>query len=335
MLESVKYRYTRRYLAKRFLNAFLVFFIVLLLDFLIPRLMPGNFALIYYASLLQDTTGSGVNATAVFYQIERQFGLTQPIYQQFYVYLHQVFSLPPNFGPSFEYYPYPAWSVVVSALKWTLLLLGTSQAISWALGVGLGVYLAVNKGKLVDKVLEPLLLFVLSIPPFWFGLVLILVFAIELRLVPPVGAYSLHPTLGSILLHMILPMTTIVVATLPSHAIVIRNSALEVLSSDFALAMRAQGLRRRTFMSKVVKNSVLPSLTQLFLSLGYLFGGIYVVEYTFSYPGVGTVIANAIFSRDYPVLEAGLFVTTLAIIAFNIAADLMYPLLDPRISYVD
>jgi len=96
--------------------------------------------MIYYASLLQDTTGSGVNATAVFYQIEKQFGLNQPIYAQFYVYLHQVFSLPPNFGPSFEYFPYPAWSVVMGALKWTLLLLGTSQAISWTLGVGMGVY---------------------------------------------------------------------------------------------------------------------------------------------------------------------------------------------------
>jgi len=86
VLESLKYKYTKRYLIRRMLNAFLVFFIVLLLDFLIPRLMPGNFAMIYYASLLQDTTGSGVNATAVFYQIEKQFGLNQPIYAQFYVY---------------------------------------------------------------------------------------------------------------------------------------------------------------------------------------------------------------------------------------------------------
>lgn len=296
--------------------------------------MPGNFALYYYSALLQDSGGT-LSARAAYIEIEKLFNLNKPLYEQFFIYLHQLFSIPPNFGPSFEYYPISAWSIVFNALKWTLLLLGTSQLISWTLGIFLGVYLALKKGKIIDRILQPVLVFMLTIPPFWLGIILILVFAVTLKVLPPTGAYGVYPTPSSIFIHLILPMSVIIVATLPSHTIVIRNSALEVLSSDLALASIAQGLKRRTLIIRIIRNSILPSLTQLFLSLGWLFGGIYTVEYTFSYPGVGTVIANAVYSRDYSVLEAALFVTALAIIVSNLIADLIYPLLDPRVSYAE
>ncbi|ADB86659.1 ABC transporter permease [Saccharolobus islandicus] len=327
-------KYTKKYPIRRITNAIIVFLVIVILNFLLPRLMPGNFALYYYSALLQDSGGT-ISAKEAYIQIEKLFNLNRPLYIQFLIYLHQVFSFPPNFGPSFEYYPIPAWDIVFSALKWTLLLLGTSQLIAWTLGIFLGVYLALNKDRIIDRILQPALIFMLSIPPFWLGIIMIIIFAIILRVLPPTGAYGIYPTPISVLKHLVLPMSVIVLATLPSHTIVIRNSALEVLSSDFAFASIAQGLKRRTLIIKIIRNSILPSLTQLFLSLGWLFGGIYTVEYTFSYPGVGTVIANAVYARDYPVLEAALFITALAIIISNLAADLIYPLVDPRVSYVE
>jgi peptide/nickel transport system permease protein len=246
----------------------------------------------------------------------------------------QIFSFPPSFGKSFQFYPTAAWNIVFYSARWTLLLLGLSQALSWGFGVLVGAYMGLHKGAKVDRVLHPIMIFMLTIPPFWLGLMFIFLFAIDLRILPPVGAYDLTPTLPSILLHLVLPVSVLVISNLPEYAIVFRNTVLEVLSSDFIMAIKAQGLRRTTFYSALIRNSMLPTLTQLFLSLGTLMGGIYTVEYTFSYPGMGTVIATAVFSRDFPVLEAALFLTALAIIIFNLFADLIYPLIDPRISYV-
>ncbi|MEM0271454.1 MAG: ABC transporter permease [Thermoprotei archaeon] len=307
-------------------------FAVLVLNFLLPRMMPGNFLTLYIETLEREHPG--VNAKAIAERVAALYGLNVPLYDQFLRYLREILSFDPNFGPSFQYYPTNAWTVVVYAVKWTLLLLGSSQAVSWLFGIFIGIVMAFGKDRLVDRVLQPAFYFLSTIPLFWIGLMFILVFAVYFKLLPPSGAYGIHPTLISILHHMVLPLFVIVIGTLPTHALVIRGAALEVLSSDFVQAARAQGLRRITLLNMVLKNSLLPSLTQLFLSIGYLIGGIYTVEITFSYPGMGSVIYTAISAQDYPVIQAALYLTTLVVILANLAADLLYPLVDPRVSYV-
>ncbi|MEM3799932.1 MAG: ABC transporter permease [Thermoprotei archaeon] len=307
-------------------------FAVLVLNFLLPRMMPGNFLTLYIETLEREHPG--VNAKAIAERVAALYGLNVPLYDQFLRYLREILSFDPNFGPSFQYYPTNAWTVVVYAVKWTLLLLGSSQAVSWLFGIFIGIIMAFGKDRLVDRVLQPAFYFLSTIPLFWIGLMFILVFAVYFKLLPPSGAYGIHPTLISILHHMVLPLFVIVIGTLPTHALVIRGAALEVLSSDFVQAARAQGLRRITLLNMVLKNSLLPSLTQLFLSIGYLIGGIYTVEITFSYPGMGSVIYTAISAQDYPVIQAALYLTTLVVILANLAADLLYPLVDPRVSYV-
>lgn len=325
-------RYTKRYLVKRILTLFVALFAVLILNFLLPRMMPGNFLTLYIESL--ERQHPGVNAKAIAERVAALYGLNVPPYEQFLHYLREILSIDPNFGPSFQYYPTNAWTVVVYAVKWTLLLLGTSQAVSWLLGILIGITMALHKDKPLDKVLQPAFYFLNTIPLFWIGLVFILLFAVYFKVLPPSGAYGIHPDLISILRHLVLPLSVIVIGTLPTHALVIRGAALEVLSSDFVQAAKAQGIRRRSFLNMVLKNSLLPSLTQLFLSIGYLIGGIYTVEVTFSYPGMGSVIYNAITAQDYPVIQAALYLTTLVVILANLAADLLYPLVDPRVSYV-
>jgi peptide/nickel transport system permease protein len=328
---GIRSRYTKSYLARRIGAMILVFFSVLILIFILPRTMPGNFILTYIHTLEREHPG--VQGARIANQIKALFGFNVPIYEQFLIYLKNILSLSPNFGPSFEYYPISAWSVVGFGIYWTLLLLGTSQAIAWLIGIFLGTWLSFKKGKFVDKVLQPAFYFLSSIPSFWLAMIFILVFAVDIRAFPAAGAYSYTATASSILYHMILPLSVIVIVSLPGHTLVIRAAAVETLGSDFVQTLKAQGFSKSSILRRVMKNSLLPSITNLMLNIGYLIGGIFTVEITFSYPGMGTIIADAVLAEDYPVIEASLYITTLVILLANLAADLLYPLIDPRVSY--
>jgi len=328
---SISSRYTKRYLIKRLSNTVIIFFVVLVINFIIPHLMPGNFAITYALQIVREHPGASFGV--VYHRILNLFGLNHPIYIQFLDYMRAVISIHPNFGPSFQFYPTNAWVVVEMAAKWTLLLLGTSQIIAWGVGILVGIYMAQRKDKFFDKVFQPVFYALNTIPTFWLGLIFILIFAITLKVLPPAGAYGLTPTIPSIIEHMILPLSVLIILSLPSHALIIRGAALEVLSSDFITAATAEGLKQGTLYKIIFKNSLLPSLTQLFLSIGYLIGGVMTLEYTFSYPGMGTVIASAVLSEDYPVLQAALYIAALVVLLSNLSADLLYPLIDPRVSY--
>ncbi len=329
---GLKNRYSKSYLIKRLSALFIVFIAVLILIFILPRTMPGNFVLTYVRQLEREHPG--VNGKIIAARIKALFGYNVPIYIQFEIYLRNILSLTPNFGPSFEYYPTPAWTVVGFGIFWTLLLLGTSQAIAWVIGIFLGTWLSFKKGKFIDKVVQPAFYFMSSIPSFWLAMLFILFFAVDLRFFPSAGAYSTTINVPSVLDHMFLPLMVIVIVSLPSHTLVIRAAAIETLGSDFLKSMKAQGFSNHTILMRVMKNSLLPSITNLMLNIGYLIGGIFTVEITFSYPGMGTIIADAVLAEDYPVIEASLYIVTLVILLSNLAADLLYPLIDPRVSYV-
>jgi peptide/nickel transport system permease protein len=328
---TARQRFTKRYLAVRIGDLIVVFLAILLINFLLPRLMPGNFAVIFAHQLVQ--TRHGLNYQVVLQTIEKQFNLGAPVYSQFVSYLQQILSLAPNFGSSFEYYPTPAWTVVLNALKWTLLLLGLSQVIAWTIGLFLGVYLALKKNSWIDRFFQPFLFFIDSIPGFWIGMMFIFVFAIKLRWFPASQAYGVDATPLSILIHLVLPIVVIIIYTFPPHVLVTRATAIEILGSDFVQLTKAQGLSHRRLLIRILRNCMLPSVTRIFLTVGTLIGGIITIEFTFSYPGMGTVIGDAVLNEDYPVLQAALYLASLVVLLANLAADLIYPFLDPRVSY--
>jgi peptide/nickel transport system permease protein len=333
-LGAISRRYTRRYLAKRLGNLAIIFFVTVTINFILPRLEPGNFAQLYLTLLTSDVHDvSPATQEILVKHMTQLFGLNQPIYIQYLKYLQDLLSFPPNFGFSFEFYPTPAWKLIEIALPWTLLLVGSSQIIAWVIGIFLGVGMALRKGSKIDRILQPLNISLLTVPAFWLAVLFILVFAIDLRWLPAATAYTTTPTVSSVLVHMVLPLSVLVITSVPSHVIIMRSAALEVLQSDFVTAMRAQGLSFSLLLRRVMKNAMLPSLTSLFLTFGGIIGGVYIVEYTFSYPGLGSVFADAIFARDYPVLQAALFMTVVVVLLANLAADLIYPLIDPRVSY--
>jgi peptide/nickel transport system permease protein len=295
--------------------------------------LPGDF-IETYASII-----SGAHHLPygnVLLRLEKVFGKPEPLPLAFANYMKQVlFSFPPNFGPSFQYYPLSAWTIVLYALPWTLLLLGASQAIAWVASIFLGVYLALHKNKIIDRALQPALYFLNSIPGFWLALMFIFIFALELKWLPPGQAYSVLPTPYTVLVHLILPLSVIIIISLPSHVLVIRSAAIDVIGSDFVAATKAQGLSNRRLILRVLRNSLIPSLTQMFLSVGYLIGGIITIEYAFSYPGMGTIIAQSVAIEDFPVMQAAFYVITIVVLLSNLAADLAYPLIDPRVSYAE
>src|ERR1700722_1149166 len=273
-----------------------------MINFLLPPLEPGSF-IETYATIISGQHHLPYNL--VYMKLENVFGKPQPLPLAFVQYMKEVlFNFPPNFGPSFPYYPLSAWTVVLGALKWTLLLLGTSQVIAWGGSIFLGVYLALHKNHVVDRILQPAFYFLNSIPAFWLGLMFVFVCALDLKLLPPARAYQGTPTLDTVLVHMILPLSVLVITTAPSHIMVIRSAAIDVIGSDFIAATKAQGLSNRRLLMRVMRNSLIPSVTQMFLSVGYLIGGVITVEYTFSYPGMGTIIAQAVTIEDFPIMLA-------------------------------
>ncbi len=330
---KLKSRYPLSYLLNRIGSLILVFIVVLILNFLLPHLMPGNYAMLYIRTLEREHPG--VDVKVLEQRLDAIYGVGLPLSDQFLVYVREMFSFPPNFGYSFQYYPTPAWTIVFYGLKWTLLLLGSSQAVSWIIGIFFGTWLATKKNKIIDKLSQPIGYFINGMPAFWIAMIAILLFAIYLHIFPTGGAYNLQPTAWSIFYHMLLPMLVIAVSSLPGHALVIRSAAVEAFGNDFVRALKAQGFHSSTIVKRVMKNALLPSVTNLMLSIGYLIGGIYTVEITFSYPGMGYITAQAILNDDYPVIETALYLTTLVILLANLVADLLYPIIDPRVSYAE
>lgn len=330
---NIKARYSRKYVIKRIIGTAIVYVASIMVIFIIPHLMRGNIAYQYLSRVI--ASNPGISPTQALKQIESQFGLNKPLYVQFEIYLHNVFlRFPPYFGTSFELLGQSATSIVLRALPFTLFLIVVSQVIAWSISIFFGVFLALRNNKKVDKASVPTLYLLYSIPIFWLGLVFILVFALDLHIFPALVPISYGSPLGTIMYAYMLPLFIIVVSTVPNHTLIIRSASIDFLRSDFVTSLKAQGLKQSTFIIKVIKNALLPSITQFFMQFGYLIGGIFVIESLFSLPGMGTVIISAALEYDYPTLEAGLFVTMVVMILSNLIADLLYPILDPRVSYM-
>ncbi|MCL4334933.1 MAG: ABC transporter permease [Candidatus Thermoplasmatota archaeon] len=330
---SIKQRYSARYITRRIIGTILVYITTLIIIFIIPHLMPGNIAYQFVSRLLAiNPTISPAKALSI---VEAEYGLNHPLYVQFEIYLKNVLlTFPPNFGNSFEFISTPAMRIVMRALPFTLLLIVISQVIAWGSSIYLGVKLALRKNHLSDKVAVPSLYMLYSIPIFWLALIFILIFTIDLHLISSSISVSAGAPFGKVMYALAFPIAIVVVSTVPNHVLIIRSATVDFLKSDFVMALKAQGLKSSTFTLKLMKNALLPSITQFFMQFGYLIGGIYVIESLFSLPGMGTVIITAAIEYDYPVLEAGLFVTSVVMIVSNLIADLLYPLLDPRVSYM-
>jgi peptide/nickel transport system permease protein len=312
----------------RVLQYLLVLFIAITLNFLLPRMMPGNpLALLAGAEVGLMTPDQRA-------EIIERAGLDQPLLAQYVGYWGDL--LTGDFGYSFRQNR-PIVDMIAERLPWTLLLAGTSLVFSALVGIALGAFSAWRRGRPSDVSLLGLMIALDSLPSFWLGMLFVSLFAVQLGLLPSSGAITAASSLEGIDLlldvaeHAVLPVVTLSLLSVPGVYLTMRYSMLSVLGEDFIRTARSKGVSEAGVLFRhVVRNALAPVVTVLALRLGFAFGGTVVIETVFSYPGLGRLIFEAVSGRDYPVMQATFLVFTVAVLISNVLADFVYPLLDPR-----
>ncbi|XXS76736.1 ABC transporter permease [Sorangium sp. So ce131] len=303
----------------------------LTLNFLIPRLMPGDPASAMFARFQGQLQPEAIDA------LRKAFGFTnEPLYKQYITYLSHTAT--GDFGLSVAHFPAKVTDVIATGLGWTLLLSGTAVLISFGVGSLLGVIATWKRGGWLDSALPPLLVFLGAFPYFWLAMVLLYVLGFVLGAFPLRHAYSdtLAPGfnlefIGSVLSHMVLPALAIVVATIGGWMLGMRSAMVTVLSEDYITMAQAKGLSQwRVMFSYAARNALLPNVTSFGMALGFVLSGSLLTEIVFSYPGQGYLLIQAVRNQDFPLMQ-GIFLTiTFAVLGANFLVDIMYVFLDPR-----
>lgn len=309
----------------------LVLLFAVTLNFLLPRMMPGS-PLIFLAG--ED---AGFLAAEQRAQLLHAFGLDQPLWRQYFLYLRQLAR--GDLGYSFQQ-SRPIVQIIGDRLPRTVLLVGLSLIVATLIGVAWGLLAAWRRGSAFDIGSLAAAMVFESTPSFWLGMIFIAVFAAGLRWFPIFGAQTAGAALAGWPLvvnrarHLALPLATLTLITIPGMFLIMRYAMLSVLGEQFVATARAKGLaERRVMVRHAMRNALLPVATVFMLNLGFIVSGATVIETVFSYPGVGRLLFEAVLARDYPVIQATFFIITVSVIAANLLADLLYPVLDPRVRY--
>ena len=318
-----------RYLARRGGLFLITLWAALTVNFIIPRVMPGNEA----AAVL--ATFKGINPAAQ-HALEIQFGtgVHQGILSSYFEYLGNV--LTGQFGVTAQ--GVPVMSEITSKLPWTLGLVGVTTVIAFLIGTIAGIASAWRRGGRLDAILPPTLFIVSTVPVFFVGLLLIYVFAVKLGWLPLGSNYSYGatPTLSfsfiwDVLKHALLPGLSLVIVTAGLWVYSMRNNMITTISEDYVKTARAKGLSsRRIMFGYAGRNAILPNLTGFAMQIGYVLGGAIVIEYLFSYPGLGYLFYTATTDHDLPLMQGLFLVYTLAVLVCVLIADLVTATLDPR-----
>ncbi len=323
----------------RYLYRRIAFYIVALwaattLNFLLPRLMPGSPIDAFMArfhSQLQNNPHMLDSLRTVL------GGSNAPLPVQYLQYLNGL--IHGNFGISYSQFPAPVSAILGATVPWTLFLAGVSTILAGLIGTGLGIMASWRRGTVIDTVLTPLTMFSQSLPPFFVALVLLYLGGFVAGWFPLQHAYSdtVHAGFNiSFFLdvgwHAFLPIIAIMLLSLGGWMLGMRSVMINVLSDDYITMAQAKGLSdRRVMFTYAARNALLPQLTSFAITVGYVVTGLLLIEYVFSYPGVGYTLVNAVQAQDYPLMQALLLLITLAVLGANLIADLLYARLDPRV----
>ncbi|MFI9588125.1 ABC transporter permease [Streptomyces sp. NPDC052236] len=317
------------YVAGKLGGAAISLLAVLVTSFFLFRIIPGD-------PVKAMTHGTPTSAEQLA-TLRRQFGLDQPMWQQFTDYCAKA--LTGDLGTSYQFRA-PVGELIAQKVPATLLLTGAAVVIYSAIGLWLGTRSAWRHGSLGDKVSTGVALTLWSVPSFWLGLLLIITFSVGIGPIPglfPTGGMESGDETGfayitDVAHHMVLPVVTLVAVGYAQTLLVMRSSLLDEMGSDYLTTARAKGLRDDTVRRRhAVPNALLPTVTMVFINLGHVAAGSILVETVFSWPGLGGLFYAALSVPDLPLVQ-GLFVVFAgAMIVMNLLADLLYPLLDPRV----
>ncbi len=324
----------KKYYSQKLLWYLLTLFLAVVLNFVLPRLMPGD-PVAAIASQAADGMMDGQAIQKIYDEYMEKFGVNESIVVQFGKWVKAA--VQGDFGLSFSQYPRPVADIIKSSVGWTLALQLPAIVLGWILGNLLGAVAAYMKG-FADKVLLPVFLFISKIPAFGMAVIMLTVFGIHLGWAPTSGAYGfdLIPSFSwtfvkSVIAHYQLPFWSIVIITIGGQAIGMRSMSIYELNADYVKYSRYLGVKDRKIVGYVFRNAMLPQVTGLAMSLGTMMGGALVSEIIFSYPGLGTTMMRAIKGNDYPLLSACTLMITIMVLLANLFVEIIYGAIDPRI----
>lgn len=307
------------------------FFVAITLNFLIPRLMPGDPATRILLSLRGKLRPDQIDA------IKKTFGFEGSLWDQYWQYLWRLAHF--DFGVSTVNFPEPTSTLLYYAAGWTLLLVGASTALSFGIGIAMGIWSAWHRGGFFDTVFTPINVMLNAFTPAVVALLLWYGFTMEWAIFPLGRAHDMNlvpgwnwETISSVAWHAVLPVASIVIVSFGAWHLGMRNTMINLLNEDFVVLAKAKGLSDRRIRNRyVARNAILPQITSLALSIGYVLGGAFITEVVFNYPGLGKFTLNAIQTRDYSFIQAQLVLLTLSVLIANLASDVLNVIFDPRL----
>ncbi len=325
----------RKYFTSKLIWFTATFIAAFLLNFILPRLMPGDPVAVITQRVVQGMT-SQTGVQAVYEEYATLFGTNRPIIEQFFLYVGNVFK--GDLGTSFSQYPRSVTSVLKASIWWTVALQFPAIIVGWLIGNTLGALAAYLKGAF-DKVLMPISIFISNLPAFGMAVILLIIFAVgENKPFPTSGGYGfdLIPDFSwrfiwSVIIHYQLPFWSIVSIAIGGQAIGMRSMSIYELNADYVKFSRFMGIKDRKIIGYVFRNAMLPQITGLALSIGTMVGGALVAETIFSYPGLGSTILSAVMGQDYPLISAVTLIVTLMVLIATFLIEILYGVIDPRI----
>jgi peptide/nickel transport system permease protein len=316
-------------LARRLLLYAVTAWVAITANFLLPRMMPGNPIQTLIGKITGTVTPNEIRAIRLSFGL----GFHQGLVAQYFTYLTQL--LHGNFGDSITLGG-PVSGILRAAVPWTLGLIGLATILSFAIGTFAGAMLGWTRGSRLDALI-PTATFFQAVPYFFLATVMLLLFGSDLHWFPVLGPYSplVNPGfdwsfIASVIRYGELPLIAIVLSSLAGWMLGMRNMMITMIGEDFVLMAVAKGLPRRKVIWHAARNAILPSIANLSLAIGLVVSGALLVELVFNYPGVGDLLLQAVLNEDYPLIQGIFLVITLAVLAANFLADIVYLWLDPR-----
>ncbi len=321
----------REFVVRRVFNSIFLILGAIAFNFFIFRLMPGD----PVAILISGQIAGQQDMAAA---IRTLWGLDQPLYVQFVQYFINMINF--NFGLSFTEGFRPVIMSIAARLPNTLLLMGTAAIVTIIIGIITGITAAAKRGGKTDMGLVVGALTFYSIPTFWLGMMFILMFGFYIPLFPMSGTISVPAPTDplayalDVAWHLVLPALTLALVSYGGYMLVMRNSLIDVLTEDYIVTARAKGVDERSVLYKhALRNAILPLVTMIALTFGFLITGATLTETVFNWYGIGRLIFDSVLSHNYPVLQALFYIMALTVIIANFIADMLYGFLDPRVRY--
>jgi peptide/nickel transport system permease protein len=324
----------RKYFGRKLFWFVITFISAFLLNFFLPRMMPGDPVAVITQRAVQGMT-SQAGIQQVYERYAEQFGTDKPLLTQLFLYIKNLARC--DLGTSFSQYPRSVANIIGTSVWWTVGLNLPAILIGWLIGNFLGALAAYVKG-VYDKVLMPTSIFFSSLPAFGMATILLVIFGIQLKWFPTSGGYGYDlipnwswPFIWSVITHYMLPLWSLVLIIIGGQAIGMRSMCIYELNADYVKYARFMGVKDNKIIRYVFRNAMLPQVTGLALAIGTIIGGALVAEIIFSYPGLGSTLLAGIRAQDYPLISASTMIITIMVLLSTLIIEVLYGFIDPRI----